>query len=95
MSGLSQKGVSENSPAAERTNLYSGHANVYLAPQWTRCSQFALGLFLAARVTPSLEENDPSAPPSWPGMMVWTAPPRRHQGAKTWSQERHKEGDRP
>ena len=32
MSGLSQKSVSENSPAAERTNLYSGHANVYPVP---------------------------------------------------------------
>ena len=29
------------------------------------------------------------------GLMVWTAPPRRHQSAKAWSQERHKEGDRP
>jgi hypothetical protein len=28
-------------------------------------------------------------------MMMWTAPPRRHQSAKAWSPERHKEGDRP
>jgi hypothetical protein len=28
-------------------------------------------------------------------LMVWTAPPRRHQSAKAWPLERHKEGDRP
>jgi hypothetical protein len=28
-------------------------------------------------------------------LMVWTAPPQRHQSAKAWSLERHKEGDRP
>jgi hypothetical protein len=28
-------------------------------------------------------------------MMMWTASPQRHHSAKAWSQERHKEGDRP
>jgi hypothetical protein len=28
-------------------------------------------------------------------MMMWTASPQRHHSAKPWSQERHKEGDRP
>jgi hypothetical protein len=32
---------------------------------------------------------------SWPILMVWTASPQRHLSAKAWSQERHKEGDRP
>ncbi len=30
-----------------------------------------------------------------PHMMMWTASPQRHDSAKAWSQERHKEGDRP
>jgi FtsP/CotA-like multicopper oxidase with cupredoxin domain len=30
-----------------------------------------------------------------PHMMMWTASPQRHQSAKAWSPERHKEGDRP
>ena len=30
-----------------------------------------------------------------PDLMMWTASPQRHHGAKAWSQERHKEGDRP
>jgi hypothetical protein len=30
-----------------------------------------------------------------PILMVWTASPQRHHSAKAWSQERHKEGDRP
>jgi hypothetical protein len=28
-------------------------------------------------------------------LMMWTASPRRHHSAKAWSQERHREGDRP
>ena len=28
-------------------------------------------------------------------LMMWTASPQRHHSAKAWSQERHKEGDRP
>ncbi len=28
-------------------------------------------------------------------LMVWTASPQRHQSAKAWPPERHKEGDRP
>jgi hypothetical protein len=28
-------------------------------------------------------------------MMMWTASPQRHHSAKAWSEERHKEGDRP
>jgi transposase len=28
-------------------------------------------------------------------MMLWTAPPKRHQVPKTWSPERHKKGGRP
>jgi len=46
----------------------------------------------AQRVSTEVEEESRRA---IAGMMVWTAPPRRHQSAKTWSQERHKEGDRP
>jgi hypothetical protein len=30
-----------------------------------------------------------------PPVMVWTASPQRHHSAKAWSQQRHKEGDRP
>jgi hypothetical protein len=30
-----------------------------------------------------------------PWLMMWTASPQRHHSAKAWSQERHKEGDRP
>ena len=30
-----------------------------------------------------------------PDLMMWTASPQRHHSAKAWSQERHKEGDRP
>jgi hypothetical protein len=37
----------------------------------------------------------PRAPAFTPPLMVWTAPPQRHQSAKAWSLERHKEGDRP
>ena len=30
-----------------------------------------------------------------PDLIMWTASPQRHHSAKAWSQERHKEGDRP
>ena len=35
------------------------------------------------------------AQPRMARLMMWTASPQRHHSAKAWSQERHKEGDRP
>ena len=45
--------------------------------------------------TASPAEPAPLGASTKPHMMMWTASPQRHHSAKAWSQERHKEGDRP
>ena len=51
-------------------------------------------LVIAGNHKPSLRSVDEAIRRRF-HMMMWTASPQRHHSAKAWSQQRHKEGDRP